>query len=110
MIFLICVGDETCDLLYNASDGLRGRYWQSPDHGFGATKYLIGKFLPALISFAKQTPPTRNGECVYPELLLRSGLDHLCERDTDTLMAFGGIVEGVPQDQAFDICPDRSLH
>lgn len=61
VIFLICVGDETLDLLYNAPDGLRGRYWQSPDHGFGATRHLIGRLLPTLISFAEQIPPTCNG-------------------------------------------------
>lgn len=64
VIFLICVGDDTCDLLYNAPDGLRGRYWQSPDHGFGATKHLIGRLLPPLVSFAAQTPPTCNGSAV----------------------------------------------
>src|SRR5262245_34241978 len=46
VIFLVRVGDETCDLLYNASDGLRGRYWQSPDHGFKATRHLIDTLSP----------------------------------------------------------------
>lgn len=49
---------EACDLLYNAPDGLRGRYWQSSDHGFEATRYLIRKLLPALRSFAEANPPT----------------------------------------------------
>jgi hypothetical protein len=31
------VGHVTCDLLYNAPDGLRGRYWQSRDHGIMAS-------------------------------------------------------------------------
>jgi hypothetical protein len=48
---------ESCDLLYNAPDGFRGRYWQSPDHGFSATKHLIGVLLPKLVSFAKDMPP-----------------------------------------------------
>jgi hypothetical protein len=56
VVFLIRVGDETCDVLYNAPDGLRGRYWQSPDHGFMATRHLIGRLLPA------QNPPTPIGK------------------------------------------------
>jgi hypothetical protein len=55
--FVITVSSELCDLLYNAPDGLRGRYWQSPDHGFLATKYLIEALLPALVSFARRAPP-----------------------------------------------------
>ena len=47
---------QTCDLIYNAPDGMRGRYWQSPDHGFAATKHLIGGLLPKLISFADEPP------------------------------------------------------
>jgi hypothetical protein len=62
ILFLICVADETCDLLYNAPDGLRGRYWQSPDHGFGATSHLIGRLLPTLISSGEQPPPSCSGK------------------------------------------------
>jgi hypothetical protein len=61
-IFSVSVTDETCDLFYNAADGLRGRYWQSPDHGFEATRHLIDKLLPALISFADQNPPVHFGK------------------------------------------------
>jgi hypothetical protein len=57
IIFLFRVADKTCDLLFNAPDGLRGRYWQSPDHGAAATKYLIGILLAQLVSFAEQNPP-----------------------------------------------------
>ena len=56
VLFLICVGDETCDLFYNARDGLRARYWQSPDHGFGATRHLIDNLMSPLISFAVPDP------------------------------------------------------
>ncbi len=49
---------QTCDLLYNAPDGMRGRYWQSPDLGFAATKHLISGLLPRLMSFAVKHPPT----------------------------------------------------
>jgi hypothetical protein len=45
-----------------APDGLRARYWQSPDHGFSATGHLIGRLVPMLISSAEQTPPTRDSK------------------------------------------------
>ncbi|WP_334398841.1 hypothetical protein [Bradyrhizobium sp. AZCC 2289] len=61
-LFLICVGDETCDLFYNGRDGLRARYWQSPDHGFGATRYLIGNLMSSLISFAENNVPIPVGK------------------------------------------------
>jgi hypothetical protein len=54
---------QTCDLLYNAPDGMRSRYWQSPDHGFAATKHLIGGLLPALMNFADRHPPTPPKKC-----------------------------------------------
>ena len=57
-IFVVWAGDEVCDLLYNAPDGLRGRYWQSPDHGSAATRHLIERMLPMLTAFAEQHPPT----------------------------------------------------
>jgi hypothetical protein len=60
--FLVGIGEETSDLLYNARDGLRGRYWQSPDHGFEATKHLIVGLLPNLTSFAARNPPTASGK------------------------------------------------
>jgi hypothetical protein len=62
IIFLISAGDEICDLFYNAPDGLRARYWQSPDHGFDATRHLIEKLLPSFISFAEQKPPSPVGK------------------------------------------------
>jgi hypothetical protein len=58
IIFIVRSELQTCDLLYNAPDGMRGRYWQSPDHGFAATKHLIAGLLPKLMSFAGEHPPT----------------------------------------------------
>lgn len=55
--FLLRANPQACDLLFNAPDGLRGRYWQSPDHGFLATKHLIGELIPALKAFAEAEPP-----------------------------------------------------
>jgi hypothetical protein len=47
--FRIHVSKETYDLFYNAPDGLRGRYWQSPDLGFLATRSLIDALKPKLL-------------------------------------------------------------
>ena len=55
--FHVHVGHKNCDLIYNAPDGLRGRYWQSPDIGFLATRKLIHALKPKLLEFAKNTPP-----------------------------------------------------
>jgi len=62
IIFLIQGGHETCDLLYNAPDGLRGRYWQSPDHGSAATRHLINTLVPMLSAFAERAPPAPTGK------------------------------------------------
>lgn len=40
---------------------VRGRYWQSPDRGLLATRFLIDTMLPALMSFARENPPTPRG-------------------------------------------------
>lgn len=58
VIFSVQIGKQASDLLYNSPDGLRGRYWQSPEHGFVATHHLIGSLAPALLSFAEQNPPS----------------------------------------------------
>ena len=55
--FLIRVCKQTYDLFYNAPDGLRGRYWQSPDMGFLATRYLIDALRQKLLRFAEENPP-----------------------------------------------------
>jgi hypothetical protein len=59
VVFLIHLVREESDLLYNSADGLRGRYWQSPDNGSVATKQLIAGLRPRLISYAEQHPPTQ---------------------------------------------------
>lgn len=46
--FAVTVDLEAYDHLYNAPDGLRGRYWQSPDRGFLATRFLINLLNPKL--------------------------------------------------------------
>ncbi|WP_440642025.1 hypothetical protein ACSHT2_13685 [Bradyrhizobium sp. PUT101] len=59
IIFVLRSDQQTCDLFYNAPDGLRGRYWQSPDHGFAATRQLINGLLPKLTSERPPAPPER---------------------------------------------------
>jgi hypothetical protein len=61
VIFLFRISLETCDLLYNAADGLRGRYWQSPDHGFCATRHLLSAMTSVFLDFAKRNDPV--GKC-----------------------------------------------
>ncbi|TPN46362.1 hypothetical protein [Mesorhizobium sp. B1-1-7] len=61
VIFLVRTSKQACDLLYNAPDGLRGRYWQSPNHGFVATQFVIRSLQPALMTFAEHNPPVLLG-------------------------------------------------
>jgi hypothetical protein len=51
------IGREPSDLLWNARDGLRARYWQSPDQGDKATKHFIETFAPTLLAFARANLP-----------------------------------------------------
>jgi hypothetical protein len=55
--FRIHVNRQTYDLLYNAPDGLRGRYWQSPDIGFLATRHLIKAISHKLLGYLEENPP-----------------------------------------------------
>jgi hypothetical protein len=57
VIFKIALPQPTYDAFYNAPDGLRGRYWQSPDHGFQATRQLIALLKPKLLAYAEENPP-----------------------------------------------------
>lgn len=63
IIFIVRVEPQTCDLLYNAPDGMRGRYWQSPDYGFAATKLLISGLLRTLMLFSERHPPMLPKRC-----------------------------------------------
>jgi len=55
--FLLRICPTTYDLLYNSPDGLRGRYWQSPDLGDHATHSLITRLKPRLLEYAAESPP-----------------------------------------------------
>jgi hypothetical protein len=44
------------DLFHNAPDGLRGRYWQSPEIGDLATRYLIDALKSELLAHAADNP------------------------------------------------------
>lgn len=49
--FTVEVNQKAYDLFYNAPDGLRGRYWQTPDRGFKATRHLIDSLKPKLLAY-----------------------------------------------------------
>lgn len=61
IVFRVKVSSKNCDLFYNAPDGLRGRYWQSPDAGFLATRCFIDVVKSALLYWAKDATPTKVG-------------------------------------------------
>ena len=54
--FRVQVSKQTYDLLYNAPDGIRGRYWQDPCAGDLATRSLISCLEPILLGFAERNP------------------------------------------------------
>jgi hypothetical protein len=64
VIFVVDVGAKACDLFYNAPDGLRARYWQSPDLGFCATRHLLDRLLSPLIAFAEDKRADYEGKAV----------------------------------------------
>jgi len=64
IIFVVRVAPTLCDLLYNAPDGMRGRYWQSPDCGFAATKDLIDGLMRQLMNFSREQPPAPPEKCL----------------------------------------------
>jgi len=91
VVFRFRVSKEACDLFFNAPDGLRGRYWQSPDHGFAATRHLIDELSALLNSHAKHSPPTASGkaaamgtEDIIASLSAPSGKIWLRERDDNS--------------------------
>jgi hypothetical protein len=70
----VSVGDETSDLNFYAPHGLRGRFWQSPDHGAEATRHLFKVMLSTLMTFTDQNPPppTEKAAPIPPEDVLVS--------------------------------------
>jgi hypothetical protein len=55
VVFQVWVSRKNCDLFFNAPDGLRGRYWQSPDLGFLATRRLIEALKQILVQAARDS-------------------------------------------------------
>jgi len=47
-VFNVVVEPATFDQFYNGRDGYRGRFWQSPDVGERANRWLIGELAPKL--------------------------------------------------------------
>jgi hypothetical protein len=54
IVCLVTVAAVAVDLLHNSRDGLRGRYWQAPDRGDRANRYLVAALEPKLLDFARQ--------------------------------------------------------
>ncbi|HEY5278755.1 MAG TPA: hypothetical protein VIJ67_03275 [Pseudolabrys sp.] len=52
--FLVRVTNQTYDLFYNSSDGIRGRYWRSLRDGENASHYFIDAILPKILRDAAQ--------------------------------------------------------
>lgn len=67
IIFRVETESEEIDLFYNAPDGLRGRYWQSPDLGFQATQYVIRRLISKLLQYVEQNPPRQ--EKIKPPMM-----------------------------------------
>lgn len=57
IIFRLSVSPRTCDLFYNARDGLRARYWQSPQEGHAANREILNLLIPRLLRVVRQSPP-----------------------------------------------------
>lgn len=55
--FRASISHKTYDLLFNAPDGLRGRYWQSPDEGASVTRRLIHGLEDKLLAYAASNAP-----------------------------------------------------
>jgi hypothetical protein len=55
-IFEIECSSMSCDLLYNAPDGLRGRYWQGRAEGDAASRFLIDQIAPSLVVHTASAP------------------------------------------------------
>lgn len=60
--FRVGTSYRSCDLFYNAPDGLRGRYWQAPECGDQATRHLIDLLRNHLLTFASDTPLSVGGK------------------------------------------------
>ena len=57
VVFRLKVGRKNCDLFFNSADGMRGRYWRSPEIGDSAARHLVDLLTPRLMTWLKQNPP-----------------------------------------------------
>jgi hypothetical protein len=55
-IFLVEVGTATFDQFYNGRDGYRGRFWQSPEAGEKANRWLLGQLAGTLVDALGGSP------------------------------------------------------
>ena len=82
IVFAIHLDLDVSDLLWNARDGLRGRYWQSPDYGFLANRHILGELTPKLLSFVEHH---------HPALITRRGKKPNPMNATDISASLGGV-------------------
>lgn len=79
--FTVEVDRKAYDLFYNAPDGLRGRYWQTPDRGFKATRHLIDSLKPKLLAYPLYLQDETNNGFVGASLDGDSAKVWVCEKD-----------------------------
>jgi hypothetical protein len=60
--FRIRTSKEAYDLFFNAPDGLRGRFWQSPEVGDSATRHLIDSLKRKILARAEEKPDCIEGK------------------------------------------------
>ncbi|WP_193173914.1 hypothetical protein [Nisaea nitritireducens] len=81
VLFKINTKKEFFDLFYSSRDGLRGRYWQSPDIGNVATKYFISQMEERLIDYWKVKRGTDDLDFVRASLNEASAKVWIAEKD-----------------------------
>jgi hypothetical protein len=57
-LFIVAVEPATFDQFYNGRDGYRGRFWQSPEIGERANRWLLAELSPKLAESLKGSPNT----------------------------------------------------
>jgi hypothetical protein len=55
-VFLVEVGTVTFDQFHNGRDGYRGRFWQSPETGEKANRWLLGQLAGTLVDALGGSP------------------------------------------------------
>lgn len=66
IVIRITVSPRACDLMFNARDGLRARYWQGGSIGDQASGYLIRLLIPLLSTSVAKYAPIVHGKKTEP--------------------------------------------